>query len=45
MLAIAWEIKPDRGIVKLLYTTCNQNDEAICTMRGMWMLRRRTVMA
>ncbi|MEN2978810.1 MaoC family dehydratase [Tistrella bauzanensis] len=37
--------KPDRGIVKLLYTTFNQKDEAICTMRGMWMLRRRTVMA
>ncbi|WP_372019389.1 MaoC family dehydratase [Tistrella mobilis] len=35
--------KPDRGIVKLLYKTYNQNDEVICTMRSMWMLRRRVV--
>ena len=37
--------KPDRGIVKLLYKTFNQNDEVICTMRSMWMLRRRVVVA
>jgi len=33
--------KPDRGIVRILYTTLNQRDEAVMTMIGNQLLRRR----
>jgi acyl dehydratase len=33
--------KPDRGIVRLRYTTYNQRDEAVMTMIGNQLLRRR----
>jgi len=33
--------KPDRGIVRILYTTLNQRGEAVMTMIGNQLLRRR----
>jgi acyl dehydratase len=33
--------KPDRGIVRMLYTTLNQRGEAVLTMIGNQLLRRR----
>ena len=33
--------KPDRGIVKLLYTTLNQGDEKVMTFSSLQLLRRR----
>lgn len=35
--------KTDRGIVRVLYTTVNQHGEAVMTMIGNQLLRRRTV--
>ena len=37
--------RPEMGIFKSQVRTFNQNDEVICTMRSMWMLRRRVVVA
>jgi acyl dehydratase len=33
--------KPDRGIVRMLYTTLNQRGEAVMTLTGNQLLRRR----
>ena len=33
--------KPDRGIVRVLYTTANQNGDTVMTMIGNQLLRRR----
>jgi acyl dehydratase len=33
--------KPDRGIVRILYTTLNQRGAAVMTMIGNQLLRRR----
>jgi acyl dehydratase len=33
--------KPDRGIVRMLYTTLNQRDEAVATLIGNQLCRRR----
>jgi len=33
--------KPDRGVVRLKYTTLNQRDEAVMTMFGIQILKRR----